>query len=452
MSLESGELHIEEQLLQKTLEHALANVKFYGKAVQRAGHLSSPSLKDFPIIDKNTVEANFEDFLYLDRFPDYVISSGGTMAGAGAFSLRAQEEYEAIYFHNSGRHPRKRYEYFSPDGFAIDLFTHTNGYHWRKPPGLPVLPFTLEQEAHALFLVHILRDGLPIQGHRCYPVHLQGQCGPMRTLTGYIDVLGEKVIPASSSLGTLVYGSHTTRVWKDRYQSIWGSRPRELYGLSEFAPGSAQQCDTCGGFHFRTCWTEFLALDNDEPTNCGDARLVLTSLFPFVQMQPRIRYYTGDIVSVGGVCPATGRISFKFRGREKNSVLSRVDDKTVLFSEVEVQEVLDQMKSVACQTQVSELRIWESTNLPKPPYALGYPRFQIFIEEKEETTLVCIEIEVTFEPDVEKQKSGHFRELFVELLFCEAPGIEEAINSGCLSLNISLMPQNSLRLNVKSSA
>jgi hypothetical protein len=397
------------------------------------------------------VSEQFDRFLCLDRFPDFLVSSGGTLANSGSFSIRCQEEYEAVYQYFSGFDPRSPFDTDPTDGFALDIFTFTNGYHWRKPPRWPMLPISLEQEAHAVFIARIIRDGLPVKGQKANVRHVQGQCGPMRALTGYYDSAGFR--PADHAETTLlVYGSHTTRIWRSRYEAIWGRLPRAVYGLSEFAPGSALQCDSCGGFHFFTAWPEFLAIDHDAPVARGDARLVLTGLFPFVQLQPRIRYVTGDIVTLRGTCGPTGRPSFHFRGRVSSSVIQRSEPREVLFSEVEVLEVLEQMSGVAHQTQASERRIWETSHHRKPDYAMGYPRYRINLSENSTAIRASIQIEVGFDPAREPTARAAFLSRFKELLAAENPAIGPACESGWLVLEISLHAERSLPLSVKASA
>lgn len=442
-------LDFDRELLARTLSRAAATVAFYKDVT--AGHRGPLALQDFPLIDKSLVAAEFDRFLHLDSFPDFIISSGGTLANSGAFSLRSQDEYEAVHHYFSGRDPQVPFNTDPEHGFALDIFTFTNGYHWRKPPRWPMLSFSLEQQSHAEFIARLICDGLKVKGKRARVRHVQGQCGPMRALTGYYDASGFR--PGEhAEITLLVYGSHTTSTWKSRYEAIWGCQPRAMYGLSEFAPGSALQCDHCYGFHFFTAWPEFLALDHDAPVLGGDARLVLTGLFPFVQLQPRIRYVTGDIVTLNGICRSTGRPSFRFRGRAASSVIKRGATPRVLFSEIEVLEVLDRMSGISHQMQVSERRIWETACCAKPLYAMGYPRYRIEVTEELGRVRTAIKIEVDFDPEHEAKLCADFVSNFEELLVAENSAISEAREAGWLDIAISLHAKRSLPLSVKASA
>jgi hypothetical protein len=443
----------DSRFLAQTLEYATATVPFYRNF--RNSHNASRELllSDFPLIDKTTVARDFDQFLNLDRFPDFVISSGGTMSNSGTFSYRCQEEYEAVHYYSSGKDPREPFEADPSGGFALDIFNNSNGYYWRKAPGWPVLAVTLEQQAHADLIARLLRDGLTVKGQQMSVKHVQGQCGPMRALTGYYH--STDVAPAvHSAPSLLVYGSHTTRIWKRRFLDVWGVAPLELYGLSEFAPGTALKCDHCGGFHFWTCWAEFLALDSDNPVVGGDARLVLTSLVPFVRLQPRIRYLTGDIVTITGLCSKTGRVGFRFRGRTASSVILRGGSvPSVLFSECEVLEVVEQLPDVSHQVHVSERQIWETANVPKPNYPMGYPRVRVAVDRDRGGPVIAnITIEVGFAWESDLTRSSRFLDRFHELLGEEVPRLDSALSDGSLKLNVGLADDRRLNLWIKSSA
>jgi hypothetical protein len=444
---------LDSELLEQTLAYATESVPFY-RAVRRSHPTNQPiQLADFPIIDKGIVSANFEQFLNLDRFPDFVISSGGTMENFGALSYRCQDEYEAVHYFFSGRDPRELFEANPTDGFALDVFNNTNGYFWRKPPRWPVLAVTLEQQTHADLIARLIRDGLPLKGRRSPVRHIQGQCAPMRTLTGYYASSGFQ--PRLHGPPTLlVYGSYMTRVWKQRFQEVWGNSPMEQYGLSEFSPGAALKCDHCDGFHFWTCWPEFLSLDSDESVMTGDARLLLTSLLPFARLQPRIRYFTGDIVTATPLCTETGKPGFRFRGRISSSIIScGVSTPTVLFSEREVREVIDQLPDIAHEVHVSERQIWETADVLKPDYQMGYPRFQLIVDQHSgKPPIANILIEVSFDWRSDLPRSHRLLDRVQELLREEVPSLDAELETRRLTLNVGLENNGGLRLRVKPSA
>src|SRR5881628_1120081 len=71
-------------------------------------------------------------------------------------------------------------------------------------------------------------------------------------------------------------------------------------------------------------------------------------------------------------------MGFRFRGRAASSaVVPRGQQYEVLLSEVEVVEVLDQLPDISCRDHFSEQQLWSDTDLPRPPFRIGFPRFKI---------------------------------------------------------------------------
>ena len=124
----------------------------------------------------------------------------------------------------------------------------------------------------------------------------------------------------------------------------------------------------------------------------------------------------------------------------------------VLFSEIDVLEVLDRMSGVAHQMQAVERRIWETARSAKPDYAMGYPRFHIAVNEDRVRVWASIQIEVNFDPEREAMACAAFLSRFQELLDAENPAIAVAREAGWLALTISLHAEGSLPLSVKASA
>jgi hypothetical protein len=445
--------NLRNQLLAETLSYAVDRVPFYSRFPHLAAKSRELDLIDFPLLDKARVAAELQEFLVLDRFPDYLITSGGTMTGAGNVTFRNQEEYEAIHYYYTGREPGECLDPDALDGFAIDIFFNSNGYYWRKPSGWPLISVALEQSTHADMIEQLIRSGLIVRNRHLPAKHIQAQSGTIRTLTGYYFAKGFS--PREFDLKSLsVHGAHIPKVWLKRLQEIWGLTATTVYGLSEFSPGNALLCSHCGSYHFWTCWPEFLALDSDRPVVRGDARLVLTSLLPFASVQPRIRYLTGDIVKLTGHCGAADQPGFRFRGRAVSSVIGRGgEDGEVILSEVDVLEVVEQLPNIACQRHGSEAQLWANSNLPHPPFRMGYPRI-LLTPPRLDRPMPRLEIavETTFDPRDETKRAAHLRETFLTMLHLAHPNLDDQLRGCGINLDIELKPQHALNMGIKSTA
>lgn len=110
--------------------------------------------------------------------------------------------------------------------------------------------------------------------------------------------------------------------WRERVEAAWGAPVFDNFSLSE-VPSAALSCPGCGFNHWLPppLWPEVVSPRSRAPVRSGTGVLVLTTLYPFVQAMPLLRYWTGDLVQLGPRCMETGERGFRFRGRVGQSVL-----------------------------------------------------------------------------------------------------------------------------------
>lgn len=438
-----------QYLLSETLKYVLDRIPFYQK-LRPLNSRPSVQLEDFPMIDNRIVSSNLWEFVALDSFPDYLVTTGGTTGAGSTITFRNDDEYQAVHSFLADYTNQEKATLDSIEDFTLDIFVNTNGHYPRRFPGDPTLSVTLEQPAHAEIIRRLIQDGIHF-GDRVVPARrVQSQNGTIRTLTGYFWVTGFE--PRNFDMRSLLtYGGHLSETWTQRLRDFWGADVLTLYGLSEFAVGNAMQCRECGSYHYWTAWPEFWAIDGAGPVESGDAQLVLTSLVPFTKVQPRIRYTTGDIVTLTGFCSLAEQQGFRFRGRLSSSV---VDDsgtqKGVLLSELEVIEVLDRLPNVFCRPHASELSLWSTGSLSKPPFSMGAPQFKIW--SPQQTGIVRIGVEVNFDPISETVRADRFREQFVSTFSRYFSDRLDRLSDNGLRIEIEIVSPASLGLNIKPTA
>jgi hypothetical protein len=146
----------------------------------------------------------------------------------------------------------------------------------------------------------------------------------------------ENQLDFGESLQTIVAtSSHLTGYWRDRIRSFAKCEIRATYGLTEFCEGVAWECVACSRFHFPP--SVFPQVDGEEV-----GELIMSSLYPFSQIQLFLRYRTGDLFRRHEICSLYDDHGYSFIGRVKDC--AKVEGKggqSAWLSPVAVAEVLD---------------------------------------------------------------------------------------------------------------
>jgi phenylacetate-coenzyme A ligase PaaK-like adenylate-forming protein len=115
--------------------------------------------------------------------------------------------------------------------------------------------------------------------------------------------------------------------WRARIEDWWEAEVDEIYGFSELRMCNSRKCRWCSLFHFPpTCIGEVLDPDGEFSVPDGPqvGTLAVTAFYPYVQLEPRIRYCPGDVVEVAGqACPLWGEPGYAVLGREQHSIRLR---------------------------------------------------------------------------------------------------------------------------------
>jgi hypothetical protein len=112
--------------------------------------------------------------------------------------------------------------------------------------------------------------------------------------------------------------------WRHRLERWWGASIETIYGFSELAVCNARLCPACDHYHLPPSGLAEVVDPGDAARGAlssGRGALVVTAFYPFVQLEPRIRYRPGDIAELADApCPAWHETGFRILGRERNAV------------------------------------------------------------------------------------------------------------------------------------
>lgn len=166
-------------------------------------------------------------------------------------------------------------------------------------------------------------------------------------------------------------GRYITSRWRELLRVTWDSLVMDRYSLSEVF-GGATACPDCLGYHFDSFVVpEVQSLNRRETVTSGVGRLLLTALYPFVQLQPFIRYYTGDLFAVDpNAC--TSDVTYRFLGRENHALFEPSDPTNLLLAGVDLIDTLDACPELARDHSAVQLRGLCYTDAPGLPRARGY--------------------------------------------------------------------------------
>jgi hypothetical protein len=111
--------------------------------------------------------------------------------------------------------------------------------------------------------------------------------------------------------------------WRSRLEKWWSAEIRVVYGFAEMRMCNSVECLDCGYYHVPpTGLAEVLDEDRDwEPVRPGGrGMLAFTGFYPFIELEPRIRYLPGDVADLAPtVCPRWREHGFRPLGRRQHS-------------------------------------------------------------------------------------------------------------------------------------
>lgn len=414
---------IERLLLSKTLRHAFHTVPGYQYLAEHIDHIHVASdLAVLPILEKASLLEAPELFRSSVLRSTFLQHTSGT-AGRAIVLHRCQEEVDFR------THFRLALGSGGPQPIVISV-GGDSGHGTPMPIGHSGPVFHLSpQDATWMDMAHeVVR--VPWEFALCEPrdALIVGLEPALRFLTA---VLVERGFDFSSSAvrclcttGDIV--SAPRHAWFER---TWGAPLVDRYSLSEVL-GGAGPCIRCGWLHADPALVAEVVDPFDRtPITAGFGVLLVTSLFPFVQKQPLIRYWTGDVVEVGPPC-AMGALSFRVEGRLSDCVLTPgTDEARLLLSPRRLLDVVEAQPWVALSKEPEPTRYLRDTS------ALGYPRMSVKSDVTEPRRIV-VGIQPTWSPTLYPTHDRAVRSNLRDALMAALPSLRDEVAAGRWRLDI----------------
>ena len=169
----------------------------------------------------------------------------------------------------------------------------------------------------------------------------------LKALTAYL--MDEGIDPAGTGVRTLVFtGGYTSTRTKRLLGRLWNAAAVDRYSMSEIFGGAVQAVPGAPFVFDVEVIPEIVDPATLQPITRGVGVLLMTSLYPFSQMMPMVRYHTGDLIEVVRGTAYGSDFAVRFCGRERRSVVETGDDGAVaLVLAADLYDILEGLPDVA---------------------------------------------------------------------------------------------------------
>ncbi|MBU7014833.1 MAG: hypothetical protein HXS43_08385 [Theionarchaea archaeon] len=355
----------ELEALRATLAYMRENLSSYQKILEKIDP-STFELKDLstlPITTKDHLKECPEGFITHTLVPEHVAWTGGTTGNAIPVYY-AREELAAMY-----RYPPERKSRF----LGILVHNTDHGLPLKVPTEVFWLDHFLDTNIHNRNLENIISDLTTphrIPGVEPSPsiISFTSQEN-LKALT--LELLRRGIqVSVKYIFGT---GDYISPYWTKLVEQVFKGKYIDCYANTETAAVAAR-FPCCGHFHFNpTVIPEVVDTETFDPVTAGSGYLLVTTLYPYRQMQLLLRYNTEDIVEIR---ECSEGFAFELQGRSEELV--SIQDTYVSFKTF--LDIVDDVPD-----------IWM-----REPYCYKPVRVEVN-QEHSEITLTCY---LTYPPDM----------------------------------------------------
>jgi phenylacetate-coenzyme A ligase PaaK-like adenylate-forming protein len=419
-------------LLRRTLDHAKRNTRFYAgyppSGVVRGKHDGEPpDLSSLPVLERHDVMARTPDFLAGDVTVRSVCHTSGTTD----VPLDIYKSHQEIAFIQEFF-----VHLFAPIRNALPalpLVLNFPNFHHGVPVPMPGIGMTFIGGVTDDTLIHDARRQIDtayhIAGHDRRISIVSGLHHYLLLFSSYL--LEQDVDPAQYRMTAInITGGFVPAHWRRFLEQTWQCRVNERFTLTEVIGGASRLHDTDVFALDPQIIGEALDCDTGLPLASGVGMLALTNLYPFVQMQPLLRYKTGDLVR--RVAAAGGGFHFQFLGKAKNCIYRDRDGRRewLLFS-TRLVDILADIPDVNVYDWFANLRSVRDRTLG------SYPIVAIDSGQRGNQFKIRITIELRYAPHCRASRTDELRRAIVAAL-CATPdtGLAGGIDAGDVSLDI----------------
>jgi phenylacetate-coenzyme A ligase PaaK-like adenylate-forming protein len=427
-------------LLKRTVEHAVEHVASFRDniAYRQWRHVAPGSLPDigqWPVLNRSYFDTDHRSLLADDVQLRSICHTSGTTGNP----VQVHKSFEEIDFLQSYFRTMIRASTRGLDRKPI-TFSLPNVYHGSPVPmpgpGLAlvggVTDDTLINDA-----VAILGDTYDIAGYDSRISVFSGLAHHVLFLTNYILEQGRN--PKDFGLLSVnITGGYLGTRWRRFLVEAWGPIVNDRFSLTETIAGASRIRGTETFVFDPHIFAEILDPDDDtRPADVG--RLVLSNLYPFIIMQPLLRYETGDLVArVENT--RSGTLCFDYLGRRKNCISLMVDGQRewLVFS-ARLHDIL---------SEIVDIRIFEwfsNVTLARDRTVGSLPIMRLLSHQEDTVLKLELKIELRYSPHTHLRRAEAMRqEIIAALRAVPRTTLARRIDDGLVDLEVTFLPSGGL--------
>lgn len=310
-----------DELFRQTVKWCVERSPFYRA---RFGEIAKDcrglvDLPRLPILFRQDVVRHQQELLCQHYLPSCVQYTTGT-TGEFLQLFRGHEEIEFIWNFFA---PQWKERSASTELQALYL-SLTSAYHGSPTPipgGAYVISAGVYDRTQAKQARAILEHEYSLPGVESRISAIVGGDILVKALTAFL--ISDKFDLRGSPVKLLgITGGYMSAARKRHLSELWGATVSDRFSMSEIF-GGARECGIGGHWIFDTeVIPEVVHPRTLATVESGLGALVLTGLYPFMQMMPLVRYYTGDLVEIVDT-PKGGAVDIlvRFMGRQRRSII-----------------------------------------------------------------------------------------------------------------------------------
>jgi phenylacetate-coenzyme A ligase PaaK-like adenylate-forming protein len=422
---------IHRRLLARTIEHARTHTNFYVPDTYAdppaGGATEPPDLRCWPTTDRSDVIARLDDFIARDvTFESAAHTSGST--GPSITVYRSREELSFLWsYYMQLQRPTREARSRVPLILFLPNFYHGSGIPLPSAGKVfvsGVTDDTLIQDAGK-----VLQRAYQFPGHDRRVSIITGLSFHVKLLTLYLLEQGNDLTRFGVRALNVV-GEYAPAIGRSFLEKAWQATVYDRFSLTE-SVGGAMRCLKCDHFHLDPHIVgEVLDTDNGQPIEAGPGYLVLTDLHPFVQMQPMLRYRTGDLVlKIESACANT--LTFDFLGKAANCLhVTRNGKTTWLIPSARLHDIVSEIPDIRTFNTFPNLRSVRDTTLASPPI------FSKRITTDQNKAIITLTFELRYAPEFFTERATEVRNRIVRSLCKEDPVLSLGVADGSVVIAV----------------